>query len=225
MEPPVAQSPVADASGSPSSRSAQIALAVCVVVLLGLLAYRGYGNRLGTRPTEAVSARFDLNRADRSDFEQIPGVGPKLAQAIVAYRDEKGHFQSVDQRRDVKGIGPATFDKVRPYLRVDAAPAPSVSELDPPILERKKPEPEKKPAMTTPRPSGSRKMQLGDPPINVNTATLDQLQQLPDVGAVTAQAIIAARTEKPFKTVNDLDRVKGIGSKKLDKMRPFVKVE
>ena len=42
---------------------------------------------------------------------------------------------------------------------------------------------------------------------------------------MTAQAIVAARSEKPFKTVNDLDRVKGIGAKKLDKMRPFVKFE
>ena len=220
MEPPL-QTPVANAPGSP--RAAQIALAVCVVLLLGLLAYRGYGNRLGARPTETVSARFDLNRADRSDFEQIPGVGPKLAQAIVEHRDEKGHFRSVEQLRDVKGVGPVTFDKVRPYLRVE--PIQSASDVDPPILERKKPaEPEKKTAMTAPvRPAASRKFQPGDSPINVNTASVDQLLQLPEVGPVTAQAIIAARTEKPFKTVNDLDKVKGIGAKKLDKMRPFVR--
>jgi|SRR6266540_2734462 len=222
MEAPVHKAPAADAAGSPVSRSAQIALAVCVVLLLGLLAYRGYGNRLGTRPTETVSVRFDLNRADRSDLEQIPGVGPKLAQAIVDHRGEKGHFQSLEQLRDVKGVGPATFDKVRPYLRVEPVPTATPSELDPvPILERKKaPEPEKKSAPG--RPTGSRKLQPGDPPINVNTATVEQLLQLPDVGPVTAQAIIAAR---PIKSVADLDRVKGIGPKKLDKMRPFVKVE
>lgn len=216
MERPAKNTPVVNAPGSP--RSAQIALAVCVCFLLGLLAYRGYGNRLGTRPTETVSVRFDLNRADRSDLEQIPGVGPKLAQAIVEHRGEKGHFQSLEQLRDVKGVGPATFDKVRPYLRVDPVPVAPQTELDPvPILERKKTEPSS-PA----RPANSRKLQSGDPPINVNTASLDQLQQLPDVGPVTAQAIVAAR---PIKSVNDLDRVKGIGAKKLDKMRPFVRVQ
>ena len=178
-----------------------------MVLLLALLAYRGYGHKLGTRPTETVSVRFDLNRAERSDFEQIPGVGPKLAQAIVEHRGEKGHFRSLDQLRDVKGVGPATFDKVRPFLRVEPVPTVS-SELDPiPVLERKKPEP------APVRSSNSRKLQPGDSPINVNIASLEQLLQLPDVGAVTAQSIIAAR---PIKSLSDLDRVKGIGTKRLE---------
>lgn len=209
------------------SRSAQFALAAVIVLLLGLLAYRGYGTGLGARPTETVSTRFDLNRADRSELEQIPGVGPKLAQAIVEHRDEKGRFPSIEHLRDVKGVGPATFDKVRPYLRVEPVPPTQASDLDPPILERKKiAEPEKKSAMSaSPRPAGSRKFQPGDPPINVNTATVEQLLRLPDVGPVTAQAIVAARSEKPLTSINDLDRVKGIGAKKLDKMRSFVKFE
>src|SRR4029078_10456030 len=150
-----------------------------------------------------------------SDLEQIPGVGPKLAQAIVDHRSEKGQFKSLEQLRDVKGVGPATFDKVRPYLRVDPVPK-NQDDLDPvPVLERKKP-PE--PA----RSANGRKLQHGDPTINVNTASLERLLMLPAVGPGTAHAIIAAR---PIASVNDLDRVKGIGAKKLDKMRPFVKVE
>lgn len=197
---------------TPLPRSAQFALAGCVLLLLGLLLYRGYGTGIGLRPTESASLRFDLNRAERTDLEQIPGVGPKLAQAIVDHRSEKGQFHTLDQLRDVKGIGPATFDKVRAYLRVDPLP-PNDPILDPvPVLERKKP-----PASTP-----GRKLQPGDPPVNVNTASLEQLQMLPDVGPVTAQAILDAR---PFRSVNDLDRVKGIGPKKLDKMRPFVRVE
>jgi len=216
--------PPATAGALPATRSAQVALAAFLVLLLGLLAYRGYGAGLRARPTETVSARFDLNRADRSELEQIPGVGSSLAQAIVDHRGEKGRFQSLDQLRDVKGIGPATFDKVRAYLRVDPAPAPAPSDFDPPILERKKPAAQdaKRP---TGRPASARKLQPGDPPVNVNTASAEQLMQLPDIGPITAQAIIAARAENPFHSVNDLDRVKGIGRKKLDKLRSFVKVE
>jgi competence protein ComEA len=42
---------------------------------------------------------------------------------------------------------------------------------------------------------------------------------------VTAQNILAARAVAPFQTVNDLDKVKGIGPKTLDKLRPFVVVK
>jgi competence protein ComEA len=211
--PPSPQTPAADAAGSP--RSAQIVLALGVALLLGLMLYRGYGSGLRTRPTETVSLSYDLNRAERTDLEQVPGVGPNLAQAIVEHRNAKGKFQSLDQLRQVKGVGPATFDKVRPYLRVDPLPTAEPDLGAVPVLERKKtPEPVRSPS--------GRKFQPGDPPINVNTASLDQLLMLPDVGPVTAQAIIAAR---PIKSVEDLDRVKGIGAKKLDKMRPFVKVE
>ena len=184
-------------------------------MLLGLLLYRGYGGGVGMRPTETASVRFDLNRAERSDLEQIPGVGPKLAQAIVDHRAEKGTFRTLDQLREVKGFGPATFDKVRPFLRVDPAP-PGVPAGDPvPVLERKN--------RAEVRASyAPRKMQPGDPPIDVNTATIERLMTLPDIGPITAQAIVDAR---PFRSMSDLDRVKGIGPKKLDKLKPFVKVE
>jgi competence protein ComEA len=213
--------------GSASPRSAQVALALCIAVLLGLLAYRGYGNRLGTRPTETVTARVDLNDAARAELEQVPHVGPKLAQAIDDHRKTKGPFKSVEELRDVKGVGPATFDKVRPYLRVEAprAPAASAAETDPPILERKKAAPETKAASPPMRTAGVRKLQPGDPPININTGTYQQLLQLPDVGPVTAQAIVAARAEKPFRTLADLDAVKGIGPKKLEKLKQFVVFE
>lgn len=192
------------------------------VVLLGLLAFRGYGNRLGARPTEPVTVRLDLNRAERSELEQIPGVGPKLAQAIDDHRREKP-FRTVDELRDLKGVGPVTFDKVRPYLRVDShSPPAESSDLDPPILERKRPAPDKPTTPPAPRPAGRGKLQPGDPPINANTASATDLQRLPGIGPVTAQSIIAAR---PLRSVGDLDRVKGIGPKTLEKLRPFVVVE
>ena len=205
-----------------SQRSAQVALAVCLVVLLGLLAFRGYGNRLGARPTESASpARIDLNRADRTELQQIPKIGPKLAEAIDTHRTANGPFNSVEELGQVRGIGPQTLDTVRPYLRVEPGAPPAT---DPPIPHRSQYRPT--PPASQPPAWGSRvqKLQPGDPPIDVNAASEDELLRLPGVGAVTARNIIAARADRPFRSVDDLDRVKGIGPKTLDKFRPFVVV-
>jgi competence protein ComEA len=63
-------------------------------------------------------------------------------------------------------------------------------------------------------------------PINVNAASVQQLQSLPRIGEVTAQRIVAYREEHgAFKTVDELTQVKGIGAKTLEKLRNLVSVE
>lgn len=58
--------------------------------------------------------------------------------------------------------------------------------------------------------------------INLNTATQEQLEQLPGIGPTLARAIITAREQQTFTSVEDLKRVNGIGNKKLEAIRPFV---
>ncbi len=52
---------------------------------------------------------LDLNLAEAEDLDALPGVGPVLAERILQHRAEIGRFASVDELRDVKGIGEATF--------------------------------------------------------------------------------------------------------------------
>ena len=59
-------------------------------------------------------------------------------------------------------------------------------------------------------------------PINVNTATMAELEALPGIGPVLARRIIEGR---PYASVDDLDRVKGIGPKRLEEIRPLVTTE
>jgi competence protein ComEA len=203
-----------------------MALGIVLVITLGLLAYRGYGNGFGTRPIERASAPItDLNRADRAELEQVPGIGPTLAKEIENHRKAKGPFKSVDELRQVKGVGPVTLDKVRPYLRVEPVKLSQTdtTSIEPLVLERKPATPSVAPA---PRASsGSKKFQPGDPPIDLNSAGVDELVKLPGIGPVTAQHIISTREERPFSSVQDLKRVKGIGPKTLEKIQPYLVVK
>jgi comEA protein len=62
-------------------------------------------------------------------------------------------------------------------------------------------------------------------PININTAGSDQLQQVPGIGPVTAQKILQMRKSYgAFKSVNDLMAIRGIGPKRLEKMRMYLTV-
>ncbi|MDB6139965.1 MAG: competence protein ComEA-like protein with helix-hairpin-helix repeat region [Verrucomicrobiaceae bacterium] len=68
----------------------------------------------------------------------------------------------------------------------------------------------------------------GDPntrPVNPNTASASQLATLPEVGPVTAQAIIQKRAEMSFSKPEDLLKVKGIGKVRLEQMRPRLKFD
>ncbi|WP_433167410.1 helix-hairpin-helix domain-containing protein [Kribbella sp. CA-247076] len=62
-------------------------------------------------------------------------------------------------------------------------------------------------------------------PVNLNTATLDQLDALPGVGPVLAQRIVDYRTQNgPFTTIDQLQEVSGVGPKKFDSLKPHVRI-
>ncbi|MBI3768417.1 MAG: helix-hairpin-helix domain-containing protein [Deltaproteobacteria bacterium] len=60
--------------------------------------------------------------------------------------------------------------------------------------------------------------------ININSASADELASLPGIGESKAKAIIEYRAAEPFKTVDDLKKVKGIGDKTLESLRPDITV-
>ena len=69
------------------------------------------------RPAEQAT-KVGLNSATANDLAGLPGIGPGRAAAIVAYRESHGPFASIDALTAVTGIGPATVDKLRPFLEI-----------------------------------------------------------------------------------------------------------
>lgn len=62
--------------------------------------------------------------------------------------------------------------------------------------------------------------------IDVNRAAIGELRSLPGIGAVRAEAIVLERVRNgPFRRIEDLDRVDGLGQETIDGLRPFVRVE
>ena len=59
----------------------------------------------------------NLNTASASELTALPGIGETLAARIVEWREENGPFARVDQVMAVSGIGPATYERIRPYAR------------------------------------------------------------------------------------------------------------
>jgi competence protein ComEA len=200
-------------------------LAGMAVLSLVLLLYHGYGAQHRGRPTEqqmaAVRYAVNLNTADKAELQQLPGIGPNLAEAILAYRRQVGRYDSVDDLTRIQGIGGQTLAKVRPWVRVEDTP----EHLREPVPELQKLERQatKQPTTATvaaaPKPL---KIQPGDPPINVNVAEESELMRLPGIGPTLASRIIQTRAQRPFESADDLQRVKGIGVKTVQNLRPFV---
>jgi competence protein ComEA len=73
----------------------------------------------GGVPAANEAAPVSINRASTAELESLPGIGPTLAQRIVDYREANGPFTSIEQLTEVKGIGEATLDELRPYIALE----------------------------------------------------------------------------------------------------------
>jgi competence protein ComEA len=65
------------------------------------------------------SGLLNLNTATAPELELLPGIGPALAQSIVAYRDAHGPFNDIEDLLDVPGIGPAKLETIRGFVTAE----------------------------------------------------------------------------------------------------------
>lgn len=72
----------------------------------------------GSDETGSEPAPVNLNTASSTELEGLPGIGPATASAILTHRDQIGTFESVDELIEVRGIGEAKLEQVRPLVTV-----------------------------------------------------------------------------------------------------------
>lgn len=72
----------------------------------------------GTAEGPSATGALDLNRANQSQLEELPSVGPVTAQAILTWRQEHGRFSRIEELQEVDGIGPKTYAQIAPHVRV-----------------------------------------------------------------------------------------------------------
>ncbi len=110
---------------SPLTRSDQAAIAVfaslaLIFMVSSWLASGGLGGGLvEIDAADLLEATFqtDINSADWTELMQLPEIGEALAKRIVESRATEGRFTSHDDLDRVRGIGPKTLERIRPFLR------------------------------------------------------------------------------------------------------------
>jgi DNA uptake protein ComE-like DNA-binding protein len=161
-------------------------------------------------PPAAVAGaeKIDLNTADVNTLASVPVIGPEVAKAIVAARP----FATVDELDRVKGLTAEQLEQIRSKVAVSATHAPTKLGM-PTVTTGTAPARKARSATASP---GARKK------VDVNTADLKTLESVPSIGPDAARAIIAAR---PFATLDELSRVKGLSAEQMELIRADLSVE
>ena len=157
---------------------------------------------------EAATGKVNLNTADAAALEALPGIGAATAKAIIAARPIK----SFDELDKIRGLGKNRIDALRDLVTTGDEPAPAAAKTAAPKTAA---------AKSTVATKAMPKTAAGQK-VDINTAAKDDLDALPGIGPVKAQAIIEAR---PFKTIEDVMKVKGIKEGEFSKIKDLITVK
>ncbi|MEJ5256863.1 MAG: ComEA family DNA-binding protein [Fervidobacterium sp.] len=163
-----------------------------------------------------TSSVIDINTASLEELQTLPGIGPSKARAIVKYR-EKQQFSKIEDIMNVPGIGEKTFEKLKDRIKVSIPNNQSLQNTNQTLVTNNA---ENQPTNTYSTPPSINKTEQK---ININTAGIEELQKLPGIGPAKAQEIINYRTKNgPFRSIDEIMNVKGIGEKTFEKMKDMI---
>ncbi|MGQ9687470.1 MAG: ComEA family DNA-binding protein [Desulfobaccales bacterium] len=187
----------------------------------------------GTAVSAGKAGLVDINTATQAELEAVKGIGPVGAKKIIENRPYQSleelskaglspkkinEFKSVLTVKAAPAAAPAAAPTAKPAEPTPAAKAPSVADKPAPAAETStKP----KAAQTAPEKAGAPRLAPGER-VNINTASQEDLEKIPGIGPVKAQAIIKNR---PYKTPEDLMKVRGIKDKTYQKIKNYITVQ
>lgn len=70
-----------------------------------------------SKTEDKQNAKININTATQTELETLPGIGPSTALKIIAYRKEKGKFKTIEEIKDVSGIGESKFNHIKDLIR------------------------------------------------------------------------------------------------------------
>ena len=68
--------------------------------------------------SSSMSGKININTANASELDKLPGVGEAIAKKIIEYREYNGNFSSIEEIKNVSGIGETKFEKMKDYICV-----------------------------------------------------------------------------------------------------------
>lgn len=155
-------------------------------------------------------AAVNINTADQTELETLPGIGESKAVAIIQYRTDNGPFTSVDDLDNVSGIGASTLANLRDLVTVGGAAAAAPGGASSAGTA----------ATTATSPTATAPPPVACSVVNINTADAAALDGLPGIGPSKAAAILQYRADNgKFASCDGLDAVSGIGPSTLAGLR------
>lgn len=177
---------------------------------------------------EIIPEPIDINTASFEELKTLPRIGTVSANKIIEYRKIYGRFNSIEEITRVKGIGKKTFEKIREAITVGSSSyctaKKSFSELEKPesLPERMKSIMINEEGSMTIHGSKTFQEQLK---ININTASIEELDRLHGIGPAIANRIIEYRKfHGGFQSIEEITRVKGIGVKTYEKIKGSITI-
>ena len=161
------------------------------------------------RPGETI----DLNTASADEIARLPRIGMSLAKRIVQDRTTRGAFRGLEELDRVPGVGPALLDRLAEWVAFGGSPVVSAT-----------PEIAANPGIpgAYAAPGGAPAEGL----VDLNSASIADLDALPGIGKARALAILAyRRSHGSFAAVSDLGRVPGFGRLLVARLEPLLTVK
>jgi len=172
-------------------------------------------------PEEAepeISYPLDLNAATAEELETLPGVGAILAERIVSYREAVGGFQTLEELQQVNGIGSGIYSQIAPYLFI-------IGELQTISPESELPEATDAAAPELEPETAPESASASIPRLDINIATAEDFQKLPNVTPEQAEAIVRLRTQiQYFQNVYELLYADGMTDRLFLSIRDYLYV-